>query len=305
MLPQESTPEFKLSEVEQKAYELLAKKRNRIDLDTFADLYDKAGIEADKKEVEKLEKGHETHNTETQRDLKKLSELFEVMFSQLVELEDWFGDDVFIAETSKFDDYVNGVDAIAEFLREGSFSHLGLAIDVTFTKDTGNKIKKIVREIQNNHLPKVKYFVSEGGDFRGELSNIPHIILGTDRKTLGQLAELVLDLNFLKKRKENQSTPQLSQQIKEVRAKLQNHPLQIELLAQIELQLERFGEYAARLGKMEIAVKYRSVLSIVRKIRDSKKDIERSPETETREMRMFNDIEKSLNQNLPSTISTE
>jgi hypothetical protein len=305
MPPQESAPEFKLSEIEQKAYELLAKKRNRIDLDTFADLYDKAGIEANKREVEKLEKGYGAHNTETQIELKKLSELFEVMFSQLVELEDWFGDDVFIAETSKFDDYVNGIDAIVEFLREGSFSHLGLAIDVTFTKDTGNKIKKIVREIQGNRLPKVKYFVSEGGDFRGELSNIPHIVLGTDRKTLDQLAELILDLNYLKKRKETQASPQLTQQIKEVRAKLQNHPLQIELLAQIELQLERFGEYAARIGKMDIAVKYQSVLSIVRKIRDAKKDIEHSPETETREMRMFNDIEKSLNQNLPSTVSTE
>ncbi len=91
----------------------------------------------------------------------------------------------------------------------------------------------------------------------------------------------------------------------EIRKKLQNHPLQIELLAQIELQLERFSEYASRTNQSDISIRYQSILPIIRNIRNSKKDIEKSLETQSREMRMFSDIEKSLNLNLPSTISTE
>lgn len=290
------SPEFHLSEVERKAYELLGKKRERIEPDSFIDLYHQETVAEDKARVAGIER--QFSPDKTQIEVKKLAELFEVLFSQLVELEDWLGDDVFIVETSKFDDYVNGVDAVAEFLRDGSFSHLGLAIDITFTKDTSNKIQRIFREIRNKQLPRVKYFISEGGDFRGELSNIPRVILGTDRKTLNELAELWLDLAHLKKRKETHSTPELTQRIREIKERMQKHPLQIELLAQIELQLEMFGKYAAQVGNLDIAEKYKNVLSIINKIRDGKKDIEQSPATQTRDMKMFRDIENSINSNM-------
>ena len=305
-MPAQETPrEFHLLEVEQKAYELLAKKRERIELSSFADLYEKGVIEKDELTVREIEKTFSSDKTK--EGLKKLSELFEVLFSKLVELEDWLGDDVFVVETSTFDDYVNGVDAVAEFLREGSLTHLGLAIDVTFTSDTQKKITKIRDEIKGGKLPLVRYFVSESGDFRGELSNIPRVVLGTDRKTLDELAELWLDFLHLRKRKqtltEREVPFQLTQKIREVKEKLQNHPLQIELLAQIELQLESFGKYAASLGKTDIALKYKSVLAIIRKIRDGKKEIENSPETKTREMKMFHDIEHALNSILPAPAS--
>lgn len=306
---QEIPPKFHPSEVEQKAYELLAKKRERIDLDSFADLYDKNQIEADKKEVVRLERIYERENTPTEKELKKLAELFEVLFGKLIELENWFGENVFIIETSKFDDYTSGVDMIAEFLSEGLSTQLGLAVDITFSSTAlSKKIGKIAEEIREGKLPRIKYFVSGSGD-RGEKNNIPRVVIGTDRKTLNQLTELWLDLLYLRKRKqaliEGAASSQLTRRIKEVKEKLQNHPLQIELLAQIEGQLERFSKYAAQIGKMDISVKYDSVLSIIRKIRNSKKDIEKRPETQSREMRMYRDIEISLNINLPSTIPTD
>ncbi len=305
----ETTPKFNLSEVEQKAYELLAKERERINLDSFSDLYDRNQIEADKKEVVRLERIYERENTPTEKELKKLAELFEVLFGKLVELENWFGENVFIIETSKLDDYTNGVDMIAEFLSEGLSTQLGLAVDVTFSSAVlSKKIGKIAEEIREGKLPRIKYFISGSGD-RGEKNNIPRVVIGTDRKTLDQLAELWLDLLYLRKRKQapikEGGSSQLTQRIREVKEKLENHPLQIELLAQIEGQLERFSKYAAQIGKMDISTKYDSVLSIIRKIRNSKKDIEERPETLLREMRMYRDIETALNMNLPSTIPTD
>ena len=304
----ESKPEFTLSEVEQKAYELLAKRRNRINLDSFADLYDKAGIERDKREVERLEKIYEAKNTATEKELKKLAELFEVLFGSLVELENWLGENVFVTETSKFDDYTSGIDMVAEFLSEGLSTQLGLAVDITFSSNAlKQKITKIRDEIKNGKLPRIKYFISgKGSDKdRREMNNIPRVILGTDRKTLNQLAELVLDLNYLKKRQETQSTPQVAQRIKEVHEKLQNHPLQFELLNQIARQLETFGKYAMQMNKYDISRKYDSVLAIIEKIAKSKKPIQQSSNTPLREERMFRDIEIALDNILPSTVEID
>ncbi len=300
MSTQETPSKFRLTEVEQKAYETLALKRERINLDSFANLYDKSQIEAAKQEVLRLERAYERENTPTEKELKKLAELFEVIFGKLVELENWFGENVFIIETSKFDDYTSGIDMVAEFLSEGLSTQLGLAVDITFSNEAlSEKIGKIVKEIREGKLPRIKFFISGSGD-RGEKNNIPRVVIGTDRRTLDQLAEFVLDLNYLRKRKGAQNVPQLSERIKEIHKKLQNHPLQIELLAQIELQLETFSKYAAQIGRMDIAQKYKSVLSIIIKIRDGKKDIELSPETKTREISMFYGIERSLNLALPS-----
>ncbi len=306
MATQEVLPTgFHLSEVEQKAYELLARKRERINLDDFADLYDKKLIEEDEKEVMRLERKYDRENTPAEKELKKLAELFEVLFGKLVELEDWLGDDVFIIETSKFDDYKNGVDMVAEFLRDGLSTQLGLAVDITFSREAlTEKIGRIAREIKEGKLPGIKYFISGNGD-RGEKNNIPRVIIGTDRKTLGELAELVLDLNYLRKRKATQNTPQLSERIKETQRKLQNHPLQIELLAQIGLQLETFSKYASQIGRMDIAQKYKNILPIIIRIRDGKKNIELSPETKTRETSMLHEIEGSLDSIFPSTISID
>jgi hypothetical protein len=302
---QETPPEFKLSEVEQKAYELLAKKRERIDLDSFSDLYDRGQIEKDKEEVERLERIYETQNTPTDKELKKMAELFEVLFGRLVELEDWFGENVFVIETSKIDDYKSGVDMVAEFLSDGLSTQLGLAVDITFSsKMLVQKIAKIAEEIKMGKLPRIKYFVSGSGD-RGEKNNIPRVILGTDRKTLSQLAELWLDLTFLQKRKATQNTPQITERIRAIRNELQNHPIQIELLAQIEEQLERFSKFALLNNRSEISSRYSGVLPIIRKIRKSKKDLEENPETKTREMKMYRDIETSLNIAMPSTISAD
>ncbi len=304
----ESLTEFHLSEVEQAAYKLFAEKRARINLDSFANLYEKGQIERDKKEVARLEKLYDAKNTKGEKELKKLAELFEVLFGKLVELENWFGENVFIIETSKIDDYKSGVDMIAEFLSEGLSTQLGLAIDVTFSSEKlDKKIGEIAREIREGKLPSIRYFISGNGD-RGEKNNIPRVVLGTDRKTIGQLAELLLDLDYLKKRGTDQrgrTAAQIADRTKEIREKLQNHPLQIELLEQIAEQLERFRKYAGQMGKTDIAIKYGGVLSIIRKIMSSKKDIAQSPETRTRDMRMLHNINTSLNQAMPHTISTE
>lgn len=303
MPPQETLSEFQLSEVEQKAHEILVPKRERIDPDSFADLYEKEKIEADKQRVLQMEKGFSGRYSKQEKEFKKLSEVFESLFSELVELEDWFGEDVFMVETSKFDDYVNGVDLVAEFLRDGLFTHLGLAIDITTISQVKEKIKKILNEIRAGQLPRIKYFVSEGGDFRGELSNIPRVVIGTDRRSLDKLAQLWLDFMRLRSQKQKslqaQDLGSLNKKISETKKALRTHPVQIELLAQIELQLEAFGKYSEKIGKTELAQKYKSILSIIHKIRSDKGEIEQRTKTQVRDMKMYKNIEQALRVSLP------
>jgi hypothetical protein len=72
--------------------------------------------------------------------------------------------------TSKFDDIVNGVDGVIEFLdneEESSQEHIALSFDVVFSSDEQRVIHKLNRtkkEIENGKLTEVKYFEDSKGN---------------------------------------------------------------------------------------------------------------------------------------------
>lgn len=265
-----------MSEIELKAHAFLADSTQRINELDFTD-YDRIMIERDLALVAKREAEFDRTDTPTEKELKKISTIFEIMLAELVELYDWLGDNVFIVNTSKYDDIVGGTDMVAEFFKDGSVNYLGLAIDVTFSKDKlETKLRKVADKINDGELVTIKYFQSGNGDLVGKLINIPRVVLGASRQVIGEIAEAKLNLESLKRRKENpmpsENINSLTRQIKEIKARLANHPLQFEILSQLETQLKIFGDHATKVGQPHIAQKYYAVLGIIKRIRKAKEE---------------------------------
>ena len=298
-----------LGEVEASAYKILSQNKMPIDIrGLFGDQYGRGVINKDSAYVADLKKKFAKQNSPEENEIKKLAELFEMLLAQLVELENWLGEDVFITETSEFDDFRAGIDAVVEILRDGAFSHVGLAIDVTFSeKQLEKKLERIRDEIDYYELPKVKYFISQGGDFKGELSNIPRVVVAVGRKDINELATLWLDIDFLRKRihgkQTGAETDKLRVRLREAQAKLVNHPLQIEILAQIELQIETFASYTTRKNKSRESEKFRNILSIIRSIKAQKKEIANRPMTKDWPMASFRQVANTLDYLFPKPFS--
>lgn len=275
----EQAPEFNLSPLEQKAYELLAGTTERADeldfIDEAKEGYNKAAVEADLALIAHRKSQFEKQNTSREAELKKLSDIFELLFAELVELYNWLGDNAFIVNTSEFDDIVGGTDMVIEFLKDGKFNYLGLAIDVTFSHERlGKKLQGIADHINDEKLVTIKYYQSGNGDLVGKLPRIPRVIIGASRRVIDELVETKLTLESLMRRKSNPTPSEdldnLTKQIKEVKAKLANHPIQFEILDQLTIQLKYFRDYCIKTSKHSIAAKYHAILEIVEKIRDRK-----------------------------------
>lgn len=226
----------------------------RIKEGAFADIYGKDQVERDENIVKKQEEEFERSETPEQRELKKIADIFEAIVIEHGEMSEWFGGNASLIKTSKYDDYNNGIDAVIEYQYDEpkSSSFLGMAVDVTFRSDSTTKLDRIKRHIDGGRLGELKYFQSANQEFHGKLSKLPELVVGVDRKTILELAELW-------KGNRNQA--------------LGGHRVQIMLLIQMKDQLETFAMYAESLGKTEIAQVYRERLALISGILATKTDL--------------------------------
>jgi len=230
----------------------------------FEDVY-RGRVAEDLERVRRLEEKFVKEETERSRELKKVATIFEGLVLWHGEQSEWFGPHAKTLKTSKYDDYVNGVDMVIEFFdeEEKTLAHLGLAADITFTSDTTKKFDKLRGNIEKGELVAVDYFHSEPMSLHGRLSDLPEVIIGADRKTVLELTELWMERK---------------------NAVLARHKIQIMILLQMKEQLETFAQYARHLAskcvdkelkaKQEnVAEKCEDRLVIVRELLDLKKDI--------------------------------
>lgn len=107
----------------------------------------------------------------------------EAVLFDMCEREEWFGGEVIMAKTSRFDDVANGVDLVAEFAGEDeTVERTGLAIDASFSQDLGGKFARIKQAIDRGKMSEVKYFQSKyDPEFRGRLKNLPRVVIGCER----------------------------------------------------------------------------------------------------------------------------
>lgn len=246
----------------EKAYEKMqrSKRINILKEEDFKDVYSLEEIENDLKNVEKIKNKYYHLQDETGFGLeqKRHSEIIEHIIIEESELEDWFGENAITFKTADHDDIHNKIDMIIEFeeaiedtenaIKE--LAHLGLAIDISFSKDVDKKFAKIKDEIREGHLSKVKYFRSERAGAK-PIENLPRVVILSSGKTLNDLAE-----KWLEGDKEG----------------LGKHVFQLQMLEEISTQLKVYEEYARVVVKNEeTAAIYKHYYQIVNKIRLERK----------------------------------
>lgn len=191
---------------------------------------------------------------------------------------EWFGPKAQAIKTSRYDDYFNGSDFVIELKQSAqAISHLGLSVDVTFGITTEEKKFIAIKEnIDAGTLGEIKYFHSEKAGFRGELTQVPQVVIGVEKETVVQIAGM-----WAERREKKRDGEGL----------LKDHPVQRIILAEILLELQTFKGYAERTDKKNIADIYTKNIAIVEGI------LREKPPTGLAEMRkdkVFTAIRESM-----------
>lgn len=208
--------------------------QDEIKMESFIEDYGEAVVSSDQELAQTLAKKFEGRESFEEREMHKLATILEAIVIEQIELSEWLGPTTMTRRTSLYDDYINGVDAIAEIEQENTTSHLALAIDVTYGNALYQKFERIREEIEAGTLTTIKYFEDSDRTFKGKLFKVPRIVLGVDKRALVELAELWMQG---KKRE------------------LGLHRVQIKLIEEVRIQLKAFREYAASLEGREDIVK--------------------------------------------------
>ncbi|HCB35013.1 MAG: hypothetical protein A2W52_03035 [Candidatus Taylorbacteria bacterium RIFCSPHIGHO2_02_49_25] len=225
--------------------------RDEIKIDDFVDLYGSERLSRDRRYVEQRERQFlERNSSETAKNA-EWAKVFEAILHEHGEQSNWFGAEATTLKTSRYDDIINGVDELIEYQKEdSSLSFLALAVDATYSHETRGKLRRIKGEIDAGNLATIRYFAAENVDIKGELKNIPHVIVGTDRSTLLELSELWLQGK---------------------NGELAIHPIQFQILEEIISQCETFAAYAKKIGRTDIAEKYESAGRLIGEILKAKR----------------------------------
>ncbi len=242
------------------AYELVVSRQEHYAIDeaNFASLYPEEDIRRNKEYVaqKQAEWAEIDSRKRHKREDKRRATVLEYIIFDQGESNNWLGENALTIKTSPYDDIVNGVDMVAEFEEtpedknlEANFSHLGLAIDITFGEDLKQKFDDIRGEIDSGLLSEVKYFESSRSGQR-KLSQMPRVVISCSRETVHELME-----KWLKKDNEF----------------LASHPFQLQMLEEVAGQLKMFEMYAREVAEREdIGDIYAEVLVVVERLRKQK-----------------------------------
>ncbi|MCL5410254.1 MAG: hypothetical protein M1324_00135 [Patescibacteria group bacterium] len=249
---------------DKKAYAMAAEslEKDAIKEEDFAYLYGEENVRRDLEKVAAAESDFKQRETPESEQLKRYSTIFEWIVNERVELSDYFGSNAFTRRASHYDDLMNGVDTILEFRNDPEeskqASYLTLGIDDTFStrpEVQEKKLRRIKSKIDSGKLTQVKYFSSDYMNFRGELKNVPLIVLGTELRTVAQLRDLMLS-------RDNKI--------------LDSHPIQHLLLQEAKLETDTFSGYAERSGRADLAEIYKNTGRIIDEIIAGKGDFDRT-----------------------------
>jgi hypothetical protein len=229
---------------------------SQLNEEDFIGIYPEEEIRKDLSQVHKLESQFQQRESSFDQENKKIADILEAIVLEHGMESYWFGEDARTRKTSKYDDYVNGVDLVVEFGDEPE-SPLGLAVDVTFSQDSMKKFERNRMQIERGELSMVKYYHSELTGKRKKLDYLPYVVIGASKKTVLELAEMQLHKQW---------------------RTFSRHPFQIRILHQIKAQLEVSAIYANRLNTKEGYFAERMIyerIDIIDRIIESKKDIEK------------------------------
>ncbi len=183
------------------------------------------------------ERGHtEVAPGLTQKEITELGEFAELLIFEGIQ-NGWIPFCEAI-NTSRFDDVKRKVDLILEYSNE-AIAHIGLAIDVTFSKSQlQEKIREIRNEIGIGTLTNVEFFESSKAGYKGPLHGIPRIVIAID----------IAAMQDLYTRKSSGS-----------------HPMAHSVLLQIQFQLQAMHRYTEGV-QPELADKIKRPLTLISKL---------------------------------------
>ncbi len=218
----------------------------RISEEDFVDIYTQDMVDKDTEKASQLRNKFSKRNTPEEERAKKFATIFESILNVQAELGNWLGSETMITPTSLYDDYINHVDMIVEIEQEEFVSsHIGLAIDATFSNNLEKKFIEIKEGITVGKMAEIKYFKSSNGDFKGKLSNIPRAVITADVETIKELLELQAAKN---------------------KDALNNHWIQFQILEQLMTQINFFQEYAEKCQQEALVKKLKITHAIISKI---------------------------------------
>ncbi len=177
----------RLSPEEIKAFEILVRKRLK-DKPAMTE-FGYPDTPQDSKKLEQKRKEASLGETLESKKHYIQAKIFEALVSELMQLY-WFPD-AFITETSDFDDWVNGVDAVFEGKSRAAL------IDFTSHEDQAGikqKISNIYNKIDSGELGKVKYLKSQTEKGKKmHIENLPAFIISLGHNTIRELINLRLE----------------------------------------------------------------------------------------------------------------
>lgn len=226
----------------------------------FIDTYGRDAVAADRAEAARLERIFTAKDTSEEQNSKKIADVLEAIVLMQSEMNEWFGSATTL-RTTKYDDYINKVDMLAEWSHPEDGSRvLALAVDVTFgSAGVDKKMQGIQDEIDSGTLGRVRYFKDTDGNFIGTRNNVPRTVIGVSQPMVEELARLWLA-------NDNRT--------------LAKHPIQRLFLGQMVSQLTAMRDYANRSNKPQVVNAYSQALAIVRPLLESKSIIERGNYTD-------------------------
>ncbi|MFA5987093.1 MAG: hypothetical protein WC797_00355 [Candidatus Paceibacterota bacterium] len=260
-------------------YDRLSLEQDRPQMRDFLDVYSAQEIATDTKRVEQLERkfGEDiermsAHSAELSAEAREQAEVAETLLAKLAELNNWLGDQVFVHQTSKFDDLERKTDMVVEFDPEDVGKQLGISLDLTFgTQKASNKLGSISdtlnSDISKERLGKssVKYFNPEfKGNKKGQLEVVP-VVIGIDFDRANDLIEKYTSEKRLAARvKENPKDGTAAKLLSETRKEIEASPIRKIILREIIAQLDMFIRTGSRLhfpgDKIESMKKMREML---------------------------------------------
>lgn len=243
-----------------------------IDPRDFADLYTEAAVQEDLDYVAARQRDFARDNSREDNEAARAARIAEVTLGEGIGLHDWMGPSAYFVVPSAYDDIRNGIDGLVEFDEgTGKASHLGLALDATYRQDSESKLYRIRDKIVAGDPMRMKYFVSEALDFRGEIRSIPHAVAAFDYPTIARLAELWLNKD---------------------KAGLAKDPVQFQVLEQLMAQCELF-EKVAGADRPNLRANYEHGRELLKGIlRERRQEVEDSGERDTNSYRLLNEVDR-------------
>jgi hypothetical protein len=213
----------------------------------YKKIYSKDFIEESKNKVLQIENKHKIENkikdkrSEVEENFfitteyKKTSDYLEALFYKKLGGKNGWIPDAIVWKTSKYDDYVNGID----FVVETNDKEFALATDITFShsKNLIHKLDRTKQFINRGKLPVLAFYERVEGTVN---KPIPYVTIAVEHDKIVKALKIWAD---------GQGDM------------LENHPLKAKTMLELEAQLESFAIYAKAVNKRNIASAYNDMLA--------------------------------------------